>query len=566
MSSLSEIRAAVAEQERLNNRLRNELATLSNGISRAQDKWNNLASYINNTLQNGNNRMVDSHDLTLQAYELQCQIEEMYKLYKNVELANKKIREAKNKIYYDFANYRSVRKIVEAMLNNIEVTFVSDETIAKAVEIEHLQLPDYWLTCALLSIMAWKNDDRQAAQKALERAYKLDKKCTSIFFFAFHLRIGKEAVALKWFADYASCARTGEDQKNILLMFAIVNKTLAENCDERLVSEVSSFIDKLIKEDLKRGGYNEDDIVERIRYYLGAYRANDPVDYPMLANYCKEISLLKEEMMLAKSNINVLDFIMKVTNVTSHDKNNFLNAFIDDLIARTNNSEKEVANDIKYNEMVIDYQGHVEEAKQAFDDWKKHNETEFEMISEMIDWVYKGNDDDVNPTIRQMMFVLTKALTEKAVDLNTDYYRNRFKRKLAVKINEYESVADLGNPSSEHGKISDFFKKIADERIAEEKIWPAFIWFGVGVAATAGAIALSTPALFVGTVAGIFGGVAKIIMTAKNKKRIAEDCAIRAEATKMTLGKVAEEFAAYESQYKEYDNYYNEIKEKLAAL
>ena len=81
---------------------------------------------------------------------------------KNIELANKRIRECNNKKIYDFANYSAVRKIVIAMLDNIELGLVSDETITKAVEIKHLQLPDYWLTCALLSLMAWKNDDKES--------------------------------------------------------------------------------------------------------------------------------------------------------------------------------------------------------------------------------------------------------------------------------------------------------------------------------------------------------------------------------------------------------------------
>ena len=60
MSSLSEMRSAVAQQERINSQLRNELYALSNGISKASNSWNNLTTWINNTLNTGANRRTNN--------------------------------------------------------------------------------------------------------------------------------------------------------------------------------------------------------------------------------------------------------------------------------------------------------------------------------------------------------------------------------------------------------------------------------------------------------------------------------------------------------------------------
>ena len=566
MSSLSEMRSAVAQQERINSQLRNELYALSNGISRASSSWHNLTNYINSTLNNGANRVMSSHERTVRAYELQCEIEEMYKLFKNIELANKKIRACKNKIYYEFANYSAVRKIVQAMLNNIETTFVSDATITKAIEVKHLQLPDYWLTCALLSIMAWRNDDKELAQKALERACKLDKKNTSIFFFAFHIRIGKDNVALKWFSEYITCARTGEDQQNIMLMFSIINKTIVENCNDELVSKINAFIDQLIKEDISRSGYSEDEIIERIRGYLGIYRANDSVDYPLLANYCKEMDFLRNELMAAKSNIKILDFILKTVNVTVKEKNDFLNQFIDDLIAKTNESEKDVSNEIKYNELIIAHNGNIEAAKAEYDEWLTHNEMEFTIISEMVDWIYKQDCDGMNPTIRQMMFKLTKNLNREAIKRNVDSYRSKFRKKLKIKINEYEATADLSNANAECSKIEEYYNNEAQRLIALEKTWPCFVWFGVGALSVVGTIALQAPQLLIGTAIGAIGGVIKIIATKKKKERIAKEYEIASNNTKATFVQLSEEFNKFVAEYQEYDNYYNEIETEFEKM
>ena len=435
------------------------------------------------------------------------------------------------------------------MLNNIETSFVSDGTIMKAVEAKHLQLPDYWLTCALLSIMAWRNDDKELAQKALERACKLNKKNTSIFFFAFHIRIGKDNVALKWFSNYITCARTGEDQQNILLMFSIVNKTITEKCNDEMVSKINAFINQLIKEDISRSGYNEDELIERIRGYLKAYRANDSMDYPVLANYCKDIDFLKDELMSAKTNVKILDFILKTVNITANEKNDYLNQFIDDLIAKTNDTEKDVTNEIKYNELVISHNGNIEAAKAEYDEWLKHNETEFVIISEMIDWIYKQTSDGMNPAIRQMMFKLTKNLNYEAIKRNVEAYRNAFRRKLNIKINEYETNADFSNVSQECNKIEEYFRNKAQNLISLEKTWPCFIWFGVGALSIVGTIAMSSPQLLIGAAVGAIGGVVKIFATKKKKERIAKDCDIASNSTKASFMQLAEEFNKFVDEY-----------------
>ena len=62
------------------------------------------------------------------------EIEVLYTRFKHVELANKKIRECNNKNTHDFANYRTVRKIVQGIIWTTDVQMVSDKTITKSVE------------------------------------------------------------------------------------------------------------------------------------------------------------------------------------------------------------------------------------------------------------------------------------------------------------------------------------------------------------------------------------------------------------------------------------------------
>ena len=73
----------------------------------------------------------------------------------------------------------------------------------------------YWLTCVLISSMAWKNNDRELSDRALARAVRLDKKDSAIFYMLFNLRMGRDEAALKWFYTYQECDLKGSDQTAI---------------------------------------------------------------------------------------------------------------------------------------------------------------------------------------------------------------------------------------------------------------------------------------------------------------------------------------------------------------
>lgn len=566
MASLSEMRSAVNRERRINSELHSELSALESGVYEAGNRFFNLTEYINNTLQTGCGRIENSHERAIQAYELQGEIEKMYRLFKNIELANKQIRKCKNKVYYEFANYNAVRKIMQAILNNIEISFVSTNALTKAVEVKHLQTPDYWLTCALLAIMAWQNDDKELAEKALQRAVTLDKKMSCIFFFVFNLRVGRASAALNWLNAYISCERTGEDEESIILMFAIICNTLKEDCDDKIVSKVNSFINGLINEQKAKQGYSEEEIINRIRMYLTRFRRGEGMNYPHLANYCTEVNFLYNQLLSAKSNVKVLEFIVGTVNITSQEKNNFLDRFIDKVIDTPNSAESDVQNEIRYNEMIISNKGNVEQAKQEYSEWLNHKQTDFDIITEMVDWVYKGGNEDINPVMKKSMFSLTKEYSKAAIDRNVSAYRQQFRRTLNVKINDYQSVVDFSDINKEHGKVDAYYNEIANNKCAEQKIWPAFIWFGVAVLGVVAAIFLMNPVFLVATLVGAIGGVVKILTVSNAKKRIIKDAQLCALSVKDILNRTAQEYIQYEQEFREYDAYYERIAEEFEKL
>ena len=509
--------------------------------------------------------MTSSHQRVIDAIEVQGEIERMYVRFKQMELANKKIRAANNKKYYDFANYRTVRKIVQGMMDNLDVTMVSDKTITKSVEVQHLQTPDYWLTCVLISIMAWKNNDRELSDRALARAVRLDKKDSAIFYMLFNLRMGRDEAALKWFYTYQECDLKGSDQRTFLMLFSLVSKTLADNVDDSTKNEIFSFIKKVIDSNMKASGYDEADIVGQIRQYIRRMQPSDQLEYSMLRKYCTEFDALSDIMMQAKNNISILEFILQTVNVPAEQRNTFLKGYIDELIATPNQAEKDVYDEIAYNELVIRYEGEVDLAREAFSAEQTKKANDLNLIAEMIDWIYERDVQDVNGQIRLNMFTLTKSLQEQAVDAHVEDYRGRRKVTHQVSIGEYSTEVNFKREDEEYSKVSAFFTQKRDGAVAEIKSWKSYLGFGIGAATAIGAFFVGYW-LFAVALIGIGYGVGVMISNKSQIKHLEQKCAESIKTTSDILQQLFAEFSKYQAELDEYDSYYERIKNEFSKI
>ena len=561
-NQLNQLERELRQVQQYNAELRGELSTVANGVSRAHRNLEDYNTKIRTTLDNCNGSMQSSHQRVVDAIALQGDIERLYVRFKNIELANKKIRGANNKKYYDFANYRTVRKIVQGIMDNLDVQMISDKTITKSIEVQHLQTPDYWLTCVLISIMAWRNDDKKLADRSIARAIKLDKKNSAIFYMLFNLRNNREEAALKWFYTYQECDLKGSDQRTFLMLFSLVSKTLVDTVDEKTKNEIFTFIKKVIDANMRASGYSEDEIVDQICHYFNRMQPSDQLRYTMLRKCCNEFNQLSSVMMQAKSNINILEFILKTVNVPAEEKNTFLKGYIDEIIAIPNQTEKDTYDEIAYNEHIVRLEGDVEAAKECFAAEQAKKASDLNLIAEMIDWLYGCDTQDVNGQIRMSVFTLTKDLQEKAVEAHTEEYRSRRKVNYQVNIDEYSTVVNFKREDEEQEKINSFYNEKRDTAVSTIKNWPAYIGFGVGAAAIAGSFFVGFWLLIL-TFAGVGYGAFTLLTNKSKRKQIEMSCDESKKATSAAMRQLFAEFKQYQKELDEYDAYHDRILDEI---
>lgn len=568
MSNIASLEMELSRQRSINNELHNQLNIIASGVSRAHNKLENFNTKINKTLDAGRAHLDESEHKMAAALQTQAEIESLYVRFKAMELANKRIRECNNKKYYDFANYTKVRKLVQGVMDNLDVNMASDRVIYKSVERQHLQTPDYWLTCALLSIMAWRNDDKPLADRAMSLALSLDKKSSSIFFMLFNLRMHREEAALKWFQQYQQCEMKGSDQRTMLLLFVLISRCINadEELDERSRDEITQFISRVVNSSVQAQDYQPEEMVQRIVDHLKKFIPQDQVDYPLMRKYSKEFSKFSSLLMDAKANIGILEYFRSVIYVQPEPRNALIKGFIDELIAAANSEEKQVFDEIEYNELIIRLEGDVDAAKQIFGSKKIHDQKDMNLIYEMIEWVYGADKEDLNDQSRLNMFLLTKNYQQAAIDNRTNAYRSVDRRHSHVVIGDYETQFDFENEANERAKASAFYTDIRDRAIAEIKSWPAFVGFGVGAAAGIAAIPLAAPGMLILTALGAgFGGI-KLLLNKMKKKQLTQKCQESIRLADQNIASLCEEYSRYINELAGYDAYVGEIYRELESI
>ena len=567
MSNIASLEAELARQRSINRELQSELATVANGVSRAQRNLEQFNTKICNTLESSRNFLSEADNKMIAALQTQAEIEELYVRFKAMELANKRIRDCNNRKFYEFANYTKVRKLVQGIMDNLDVNMASDRVIYKSVEKQHLQTPDYWLTCVLLSIMAWKNDDKDLADRATAMAVNLDKKSSCVFFMLFNIRMNREEAALKWFQVYQQCELKGSDQRTFLLLFALISKCInsSEELGEKAREEITSFIRRVVNMSIRAEGYCREEMVQKILTHLRVFVPNDQPDYPMLRKYSKEYPKYVSTLMRAKANIAILDFFKKIIHIQPEQRNAFIKSFIDEIIAQANTKEKEVYEEIEYNELIIKMQGDVDAAKEIFGSKKIHDEKEMNLIYEMIQWVYGADKEDVNGQSRLNMFTLTKDLQQEAIDQRTEEYRSVDRRHSQVDIQGYTTNMDLADPQKEKSKAESYYAGIRDNALAVIKNWPAFVGFGLAAALVVACFFVGEGLLVLAGGAAIFGLVKLLVNKSARKQAeltYQENCRLSGRA----IDSLCEEFKRYEEEFASYDAYVEEINRELAAV
>jgi len=560
-AELASLEAELSRLRRIQQELERELAILVGGIVGGYTTMRGFENNVHATLNNASNSMVESGNRIIAAHELQGQIDKLYVRYKQVELSNKKIRAANNKIYYDFAAFRMTRRIVQSLMDNLETGFVSDRVMYRSIEKEQLKAPDYWLTAALIAVMAWRNDDPALTARAVARAVTLDKKMTSIFFMMFNIRCDREAAALEWFKAYQTCSLRGSDERTLLMLATLASKSIRSGFSETGDEKVMNFFEYLIKSRMDAEGFSDEAVADLVGHELTRFSRAENIDYPLLHNKVSGYDRLTALMSGAGSTVRVHDYYATIAGSTTVERSDRLKEFIDELVAAPNKEEINTYEEIEYSELIIRLQGDIDTAKVQWEHEQQEKQADLNLINDMVKWVYDSGNTEVDDPMRRNMLMLTMPWHKQGVKCYLEKYRSWFTTKWQLNLESYKAEVDFEQEDQELGKISACFAEKAAGEMAALKDTRSYLCFGgAGVFLVLGIVLAITQKSIAGlgacvviAVAGALLGFMLMTSNKNERKRIGLRYQAAEAETQNSFRALVAEFARFRHDYEERD-------------
>ncbi len=558
----SELASENAEMQREIGAICSSARSATNNLVRTQETAKNLLDKSAN--------VVEYADQTLNAVIAeQDHISLLYQGFGHIETANKKIRELNDKIYYEFANFRMVRKIVRAFVDNINLDMVKPELIYKSIEKEHLQSPDFWLSCAMLAIMHWRDDEKEAAARALDKALELDDRQTMLFFMSFNLLLGRRDAALKWFECYRRAEKTGNDASFALLLLHATN--LREDEQDELTVRIKEY---LFEEFERSKSMNDwDELVEYVKDHLVQFNSSEKIVFNNLRNYVKDYSVMANTIAMARDNSAILEFISSLNTVSRGKGYIYIEKFISEILDTPDKKERAYTDEIAYNEMIIKCVGDYGLAEEEYKKVYQHETSPLNLMLECVNWLFSSSDAEVSEVARCNMFLLCRELISDAVKKYTAEYRAQVKSVHPVAIKDYATQMNFNNKDAEVRKVNEFYNRKRDSQLATVKnttmimciVFAALLFVG-GIACLicngmveGGILLILMGVCFVATVVLVIMAIANYFGNKRRIREIIKNNEVALANVLAIVDKLFAEYAEYQKLYVEFDRVVDDI-------
>lgn len=615
-SELSYLQSRYAELEAERAELQAELNQLYRAAQDTNDALLLERQRIDGELGVVMQRMTSSDADMRRALQTQNEIGELYGRLKAMEQANKAIRKCNDRKYYDFAVYRQVRKIVQGMMDDLDFSMISMDVIDKAVQREQLKDPDFWLTSAMLAIVAWCDDDREAAEKALRNAMRLDDRKTAAFFMVFNLRLAseksftpgisdqRELAALKWLAYLAggrldaavkptgaqggavSGAQTtgassqsskpaptapqgpalrGSEQSLLLLFVSMMSRALSDKVSDRTRQIVTNYVNSLIDEDLARHGDTRAQAVGRIADKWQGIAGTQPFPYDAIVSHVPGWKDLSLAMSMARGQQAILEFVDSTLTVPVEQRNLFLKDYIDGIAQEPGKQERDTYDEIRRNELIIECKGDVDEARGRFAKEKAFENAELNIVGDMIDWVYGDrSSEEVNPQMVRNMFVATKPLELEACGLYRDRYTSLVRPVQTVTVDDFTTQMPMQDATPAKQAVGQHYAQLEADAVSRVSNTFAVVLIVLGVALGVGMAFVAPPAILAGVVVAALGGIT-LYMNGRRRAAIHRQFAASTQRAFEQLDGLQSAFAAYLRDFSDADSLSVPLSQRIDA-
>ena len=444
-------------------------------------------------------------------------LSEQYFVFKNLSTASKNLSMYTDEYYTKFS-YNKLRRITLGYVIGLDNAIISDETLRLEVEKAYLQNTDYWLAYAIMAVMLWAKNEKEAANRAMDKALSMDYFRSCVFFLLINLRFERNQPAKEWYLNYlekVDMTKLGDEFQYLLQ--AYLNGLFGN--DPAFEALVSDNFKRLLEQAEATSVDFGDKFVNGADAYADAYLHRTEAAFPTLREVCSEhnklIELLSDaekHTILAAKYVELAEAPEELAEEQAQRVENVLYG----LINGYDDDEWRVVKEQKRNEAIMEAKGDLKAAQENFDLMYAHLDEKKPLSDLMVTWTFSEDPTQTNTTVKRFTISLMKERLYRGFEKFAARYRQAEPERCTLQIDDCQLVCSEAAPEEPHNKLNEHFSKNRMKHLLADKF--VKIYGVVCLAAlliliitaftfnTESAFNISEVMLTIGVLAGVLGG------------------------------------------------------------
>lgn len=364
-----------------------------------------------------------------------------YFTFKSISTASKNLSQYTDEYYTKFSNYNELRRIALGYIIGVDSNIVDSKAMRKKVEKIYLQNTDYWLAYCIAAVMLWVSDEKEAAQRALNKSLSMNYFNSSLFYLLVNLRFNRIDAAKQWYVNYLDRADQSNlgDEWQYLFQAYLFGAFGSDEGFQAVIAEC--FRNMLAQVEVTNVDFAKK-FTEKALSFAELYLHKTMKEYPLLKSHCKEYGEMMGLLSTAEKNAEIAKYFDRLSeeNIEAEELPQRIENILYSLINDYDEEELKVVKKMKYNEAIINARGDVAAAQKSYNAAFEYENKKKNFGDLLMFWAFADETAQVDASVRRFSISFMKEAIQKGLDKFVEKYRTLEKEKYSFEIDGYTVV------------------------------------------------------------------------------------------------------------------------------
>lgn len=460
------------------NRLQRENAQLEvdleNAISNVEVLISNCATmdrYVYEDMSRLSSTVGKADISTKEVFQALSELSAQYFTFKNISTASKHLTQYNDEYFTRFSYYGELRRITIGYIIGLDSHIVSSESMRKKVEKAYLQNTEYWLAYSIAAVMLWASNEKEAAQRAMNKSLFINYFNSCLFFLLLNLRFNRIDAAKKWYVNYldrADMNNLGEEWQYLLqaYLFGAFGadeefQTLVAKCFQNMLAQVEvtsvNFARKFTQRALK---------------FAELFVHKTSHEYTILQRTCVEYKEMKSLLSQAEKNAEIAKHYNSLAEATVTEDEELpqrIENVMYSLVSDYEEEEKKVVQNIKYNEAVISAKGDVTMAQANYNAMLKERNKKNNLGDLLLSWAFADDESQTDVSVKRFAISFMKEPIAKGFAQFTEQYRSMEKDRYHFEIDDCKLLCNENDYITAEKTLDEHYNKNKFKETVKDK-------------------------------------------------------------------------------------------------